>query len=289
MNPSYTDILYFLEVSSTRNISRAAERLGISQPSLSAAMKRLEEVLGVELLLRSRSGIHLTKSGTEFQKKARVLLLNWEQLRLEISKTEFEIGGQYRIGCHPSVALYTLSYFLPDLLATYPDLRVQLIHDLSRKITEGVISFEIDLGIVVNPVRNSDLIIKELCVDEVLFWRAKKYFPTQDLSSSKAVLVCDTNLLQVQKLIRSIELKGFSFKRILESSNLEVITDLTAAGAGIGILPRRVASKHQSSSLVSLDGELPTFNDRICLIYRADFQKSKASKMIVDYIKRSVK
>lgn len=287
--PAYTDITYFIEVAQTRNISRAAERLGIAQPSLSSAMKRLEDSLGATLLVRGRTGVQLTKAGTELLRKGRLLLLNWEQLKTDVNKNETGVSGQYVIGCHPSVALYSLSYFLPDLVQQYPELEIKLTHDLSRKITEGVISFEIDFGIVVNPIRHPDLVIKELCADDVLFWTATTPSSTQSLDPKTGVLVCDLNLIQVQKLLGDLQKRKLGFKRIIQSSNLEVITDLTVSGVGVGILPKRVATRANGQKLKPLDDRLPVFRDKICLVYRADSQKTKGSQTIIEAIKKSVR
>jgi DNA-binding transcriptional LysR family regulator len=287
--PTFADITYFIEVAQTKNISRAAERLGITQPSLSSAMKRLEDSLGVTLFIRGRSGVQLTKAGRELLGKGRLLLLNWEQLRTDINKKETGVSGQYIIGCHPSVALYSLSSFLPNLVHQYPELEIKLTHDLSRKITEGVISFEIDFGIVVNPVRHPDLVINELCTDDVSFWTAAKPSVTQSLDSNKGVLICDLNLIQVQKLIDDLQKRNQGFKRVIQSSSLEVITDLTASGVGVGILPKRVATRVSTQKLRPLNDSLPIFKDKICLIYRADAQKTHGSRIIIDAIKASVK
>lgn len=289
MAQAFTDITYFIEVAQTQNISRAAERLGITQPSLSSAMKRLEDSLGVTLFIRGRTGVQLTKAGKELLGRGRLLILNWEQLRADVNKKETGMSGQYVIGCHPSVALYSLSHFLPKLMQQYSELEIKLTHDLSRKITEGVISFEIDFGIVVNPVRHPDLVIHELCTDDVLFWTASKPSSTQSLNSKTGVLICDLNLMQVQKLVDDLQKNGHGFKRTIQSSSLEVITDLTASGAGVGILPGRVATRIPSQKLRPLEGSLPVFKDKICLIYRADAQKTYGSRMIIDAIKTSVK
>lgn len=283
--PSFNDINYFIEVASTKNISRAAERLGITQPSLSSAIKRLEDSMGTQLLTRSRSGVQLTKAGVELQTKGRLLLLNWEQLKTEITRREETVAGQYVLGCHPSVALYTLPHFLPDLMQKYPELEIKLVHDLSRKITEGVISYNIDFGLVVNPVKHPDLVIRELCQDEVGFWVAKKPTEAQDPNSQKSTLICDPNLQQTQKLLIDLGKKKIHFNRTIHSTNLEVITDLTMGGAGVGILPQRVATRHKSFGLQTIKGNFPTFKDRVCLIYRADTQKTKARDVILKSIK----
>jgi len=154
MTPSFSDITYFIEVASTLNITRAAGRLGVTQPTLSAAIKRLEATLGIDLLVRSKSGVQLTKAGIEFVTKSRQLLLNWDQIKADVLNTRDAICGEYIIGCHPSVALYSLSGFLPGLISVNRELSIKLVHDLSRKITEKVINFEADFGIVINPIKH---------------------------------------------------------------------------------------------------------------------------------------
>lgn len=288
MFPTYNDISYFIEVADTRNISRAAERLGISQPSLSSAMMRLEASLGADLLIRNKTGVQLTKSGLELKTKGRLLLLNWEQLKADINKQECAVSGEYVLGCHPSVALYSLSKFLPALVQKHPELNIKLVHDLSRKITERVVSFEVDFGIVVNPIRHPDLVIKKLCVDEVSFWTASKPSSTQILKSKSGILICDLDLIQVQKLIDDLQKQKLGFRRIIHSSSLEVITDLTASGIGVGLLPKRVATRIEANGLKPLDDLLPVFEDQINLVYRADSQKTKGSQIIIDAIKTSV-
>lgn len=288
MNPSFNDIVYFIEVAERKNISRAAERLGITQPSLSSAIRRLEDCTGTELLIRSRTGVELTRSGKEMLHHGRLLLQDWEQLKTNIVKRDSQVSGQYVIGCHPSVALYMLSEFLPHLLSEYPQLEIRLVHDLSRKITERVISSEVDFGIVVNPVKHPDLVIRELCQDQVQFWTAKKPSANQDPYSGGAVLICDGNLLQSQKLMADLQKKKIAFSRTIFSSNLEVITDLTAAGAGVGIIPARVAQRISPGKLKPLGEDLPVFKDRICLAYRADHQRSQAAKMMIETIKQKI-
>jgi len=276
MMPSASELQYFLEVSNTLNFSRAAERLGITQPTLSLAIQRLEQVLGTKLFLRTKSGVHLTQSGTKLAFRAREIHDSWERLREDALKDEKEIRGQYTIGCHPSVALYALPSFLSEFLETYPDLELRLVHDLSRKITEEVISFRVDFGIVVNPVEHPDLVIQEIGTDKVTLWTRQKPSPLQDPKSEHAVLICDPNLIQSQTLLKKVT---DGFPRRITSSNLEVIAAMVASGAGVGILPSRVATRIRSYKLAPLAGDPPSFKDRICLVYRADYQKTEASRL----------
>lgn len=270
MIPSSSDVTYFVEVANTKNISRASERLGISQPSLTLAIQRIENALGTKVLSRSKKGVALTQAGKQLLLHSRQLLQLWENVKEEALASENEIQGNYTIGSHPSVALYSLAGFLPEIMRGYPNVHIHLKHDLSRKIAEGVISSEIDLGLVVNPVKHPDLVIKKLCDDVVTFWTSTgKQSEVQDLKSGKAVLICDPDLAQSQSLMKQLAKKGMRVGRTLTSGNLEVIADLTRNGCGIGILPTRVAQYFDSKRL-QLVPKASSYHDEICLLYRVE-------------------
>ena len=284
MNPNLSDIYYFREVAESANLSRAAERLGVTQPSLSVAMKRLEAAVGCDLLVRSKTGVVLTKNGETFLKQSRSLVKEWESLRDGIRAGEFEPRGEYTIGCHPSVGMYTLPVFLPSLLNKYPDLSVKLEHDHSRKIAERVIRFDLDFGIVVNPVKHPDLVIKELCVDLVRFW-VKPSIKAQVVKSG--VLICDPALNQSQKLMASLKKTNFEVKKVITSKSLELVSRLTEAGLGVGIIPTRVADMQSNKKLKAMPG-FPEFKDKICLVYRHEIRQHKASQKIIEAISGGV-
>lgn len=279
MIPSPGDLTYFIEVATAQNISRAAERLGISQPSLTVAIQRLEHSVGAPLLIRSKKGVVLTQSGKQLLIHARELMQRWETIKTSTLASTHDIQGHYTIGCHASVALYSLSGFMGDLLEDNPKLEIKLMHDLSRKVAERVIQTEVDLGIVVNPVQHPDLVIRKLCDDEVSFWVGKGSRKIQDFQSGEAVLICDPELLQTQDLQKKLKKSGLSYKRVLTTSNLEVVTELTAKGAGIGIIPGRVAATALGKGLARVP-KAPVFRDEICLIYRIENKGVKSIQVM---------
>ena len=283
--PSMSDISYFIEVASAKNISRAAERIGISQPSLSQAMVRLENSLGSKLLIRERIGIRLTEAGKEFLGSSKALLSQWEQSCYDVKRTENEVIGSFKIGCHPSVALYSLSNFLPELLKSNPELNIDLAHDLSRKISEMVASCEIDYGIVVNPVNNPEFVIAKLASDEVTLWAHKDITKKNSFDPFKETLICDPELLQVQSLLKKNTKSKQVFPRVINSSNLEVVADLVGSKFGVGILPTKVATKDKTLGLVPLTRDFGAFKDNICLIFRADTPRTAAHRAITSAIK----
>ncbi len=284
MMPSASELQYFLEVTNTLNVSRAAERLGISQPTLSLAIQRLEHSCGTPLLIRTKAGVKLTHAGQKLVVQVRSLISDWERIKGDVLKDEEEVRGQYTIGCHTSVALFSLPEFLPSLLQENPHFELKLVHDLSRKITEDVISFKIDFGIVVNPWEHPDLIIRPLWKDEVTLWTAKKPTPLQDAFSGEGILIADPDLIQSQTILKQLSKSKMKFKRNITSSNLEVISSLIAHGCGVGILPTRVATRLKSLELKTAAKDSPKFYDKICLVYRADAQRSKANRTLAKFI-----
>lgn len=282
MIPSSTELEYFLEIGKTLNLSRAAERLGVSQPSLSMAIQRLEKTIDTPLLIRGKRGVTLTPAGKLVLSQTRALIEDWEKIKVSAHAAQNKIQGHFKIGCHPSVALYCLSLFLPKLLESNPDLNIQLIHDLSRKITEEVIRFQIDIGIVINPVKHPDLVIHSLGEDKVTFWRSQKY----KKENQSDILYCDPSLLQTQSLIKKLSKTQLSNYRIVTSNSLEVIADLTANGKGIGVLPSRVALYHHSNRIVPIP-QAPVYKDNISLIYRVENKSILTIKEITQQVMKT--
>ena len=128
------DIQYFLEVANCLSLRRSAERLGISQPSLSASIKKLEQELGVKLFNRLKTGVNLTVSGQQLKLKANLLLETWQQVKTSVYDASHKIEGHVIIGCHPLVAMYHLPKAFPKLLIENPKLNIKIIHGLSREI-----------------------------------------------------------------------------------------------------------------------------------------------------------
>jgi DNA-binding transcriptional LysR family regulator len=266
MLPSAYDLQYFIVVAETLNVSRAAERLGIRQPSLSESLKRLEQSVGCTLFFRSKTGVQLTPEGKEFLSYSKDFLNDWTILKDKIKKTASTLSGIYSLGCHASVALYSLKHFLPQLLSEHPLLEIKLTHDLSRNICEQVISHKIDLGIVVNPVRHPDLLIFELARDEVVLWKSKTNPVCED------IIICDPQLMQSESILKRLGAAKLSRLRRLSTSNLEVAKSLAESGAGIAILPTRVALNDSNPKLVRVSAS-PIHEDKICLVLRAERKK----------------
>lgn len=276
MSLQLDDLKYFLKVAESLNVTRASEQLGITQPTLSYSIKRLETELGGELIIRLKNGIQLTKLGEDFRIKCRELILNWENLKKLVNPEDVEVKGEYTLAIHPSVALYTLDKFLPQVVEKYPLLNFKLLHGLSREMTEKVISWEADFGIVVNPIPHPDLVIKELYKDTVTLFALK---------GASQKLIMDPELHQTQFVVNLLKRKNFSITDTIKSGNLEVVYKLASAGLGLGLLPQTIAKANPKLMRVK---DAPAYEDRICLIYRREKHRTNVSKFIFETILSSL-
>jgi len=269
------DIVNFVETSSCTTIVQSASRLEISQPALSESIKRLETDLGYILFYRSRSGIQLTPSGRAFLQKALQVIQSINDLDFMTEENIFA-GRKVIIGCHPTVAQYSIPKAISYLKQKAPDFKVELRHDLSRNIQEHVQSGRIDIGIIINPTEIPDLVIYKLATDIVGVWSFKN-------SNDYDTVICNPNLFQTISILKKWKNKP---KKIITTDSLELICRLSNENIGLGIIPTRAVTLsgfqlHQIKSL-------PTYLDTICLVYRPEFGKTSAEKIVIESLKRSI-
>lgn len=269
------DIKNFITISETLNITRASEILGLSQPTLSYSVKRLEREFGCLLIIRLKNGIQLTKPGQDFYGRAKKLILFWEDSQKSLTSDTTEILTEFSIGIHPSVAIYTLKKILPNIYKSYPKISFKLVHGLSREMTQKVINWEVDLAIAINPIQHPDLVIVELNSDNVTLFARK---------NCRNKIIFDPQLAQSLSILKKLNKAKVDFDGHIQSSNLEVIAKLTSEGLGYGLLPTRVASNYKNIHSVK---DAPNFKDKICLIYRREKHLNSVSQNLLKLIKTS--
>lgn len=275
-----TDLKYFLELSKTLHVSRAAERLGVTQPALSHCLKRIEDETKTQLFIRSKKGLSLTDAGKRLAERSIELIQMWDEVLLSAQNEVQKVAGQIRFGCHSAVAQYTLPLFLAEFMQKYPELNFQFSHGLSRHMAEDVISQKLDAAFVVNPVPHLDLIIKEISKDRVTLWKSKNCLNPE-------VLIVEPSLLQTQDLLKKLQKKNVHFSRVIESSSLEVIAQLVVSGAGCGILPERVIKAFGAGQIQNVK-DAPEFQDRMCLVYKTEFRKSMRGQALIEAVSKKL-
>ena len=142
---------YFVAVAETRHFTRAAERLGVAQPSLSQQVRALEADLGAELLHRTRGNVALTDAGEVLLPVARRMLADAETARREVRELASLGRGRVRLGATPSLCTGLLPAMLATFHRAHPAIEL-VVHeggsrDLQRELTEGAL----DLALVIDP------------------------------------------------------------------------------------------------------------------------------------------
>lgn len=282
MIPSSNELLYFVEIANTMNLSRAAEKLAISQPALTLAMQRLENSIGTHLLIRDKKGVYLTQAGKKLLTNAKQLLHCWEMTKSQSLASHQEIEGTISVGCHSTVAPH-LNQLLPEILETYPKLSLKIRHEVSATIIDEVINLKLDVGFVTIPIKHPDLVVRKLMRGGIGFFTGIVKSPLQQIDSGKGILIYNPDLLQSQLLLKKCEKAKLLFERTIPTNSLEIAANLVANGAGIGILPLCIDQFIYREKLKPIT-EAPTLTHDICMIYRNENRNVQAIRTLTTVV-----
>lgn len=273
-------IRYFLAIAEHGSYTAAARALSMSQPALTAAMNGLERELATTLFLRTARGARLTATGEALVVHARALAQRAAELRHAIGDLEGAPKGRFVLGCHESLGTYFLPGLLRRFLDAHPDIEVALWNGNSRDVLGAIVARTVDVGIVVNPAPHPELVIVPLFDD-----RVELLVRRSSMKRAKTLpIICVPALVQTQWILERLP-TSLAHRPRLTCSSMELVKSLVVDGAGIGILPRRVA-KHglPDATLAPLPGT-PRFDDRVALVRRADLHETRAARLLLDALK----
>ena len=303
-----TQLRYFVAIAKHGNITRAAKDLSISQPTLTVALKNLEEHLGTTLFLRERTGVTLTQTGQELLRGADELFEVMDRCEQRIRGLESDDVGEFVLGCHESLGAYFLPDFMSEFLRDNPGIELSLANASSRETTEAVLSRQVHFGVVVNAQPHPDLVILELFHDAMdimisrdapppsrTTWNVGRgsvppppssagdpAFTVAALRLQAGPLIFAGRVSEGRELLERLSGLGILPTRTLVCGDLELVKSLALAGIGPALLPRRVAEYGHEGKLVRLHPSLPYFPDTISLVYRADIHKTRAAVRVKD-------
>jgi molybdate transport repressor ModE-like protein len=293
---------YLQAIATSGSITAAGKLLRVSQPTITIAMKALEERLGTTLLLRERSGVRLTRSGEELLRHAEEVFALLESAEKRIKGIESDDAGSFVIGCHESLGAYYLPEMMASFLRRYPKIELRLLNDTSANVHAAVLARGVDFGVVVNPFPHPDLVIVEMFHDAMdLFVAEDAPPPSRAVPLPKAVaptadpalalarerllagpLIYAGRVDQCRDLLGRLAAESLLSDRQLSCGDLEIVKSLAIAGIGVALLPRRVAAYGNEGRLRRLHPSLPFFPDTISLVYRADMHRTKAGTLVKD-------
>ncbi|NLC79512.1 MAG: LysR family transcriptional regulator [Ruminococcaceae bacterium] len=143
---------YFLTVVREENISRAAEILFITQPTLSRQLQELEKELNTKLFIRGKSKITLTESGMLLRRRAEELIELADKTEREFLFKEENISGTISVGCGETMAVKALSEFIAAFSKEYPEVRFEIYTGASDHIKEEIDRGLLDVGLLMEPI-----------------------------------------------------------------------------------------------------------------------------------------
>jgi DNA-binding transcriptional LysR family regulator len=241
---------YFVTVVRAGTFTRAAERLYITQPSLSEQIRKLETELGSQLFQRLGRRLALTAAGEAFLPHAEKVMAEVEQARIRIEEVRGLRLGRLSIGAFPSAAARLLPRFVADFRRRYPGVEVVLREgnhssDFEQQVHDG----ELDLAVVRLPGRRTDLDERLLVRDPMVVLVPSGHRLTDQRSVSLAELAEELFVATrpghgLRELLDRCCLQaGFEPRVALETEHLGSLIGLVLAGVGVTVLPRMAAGQ----------------------------------------------
>lgn len=292
-----SQLRYFLEVVRLGSITGAARSLGVSQPTLSVAMRQLEQSFDASLLLRHRSGTSVTAAGEELSVHAREVFHILDRATSAIASLGEDLVGQFTLGCHEFLGAYFLPHLLPNVLQGAPRVSLTLHNASSADVQAAVINREIHFGLVVNPTVHPELVMVPIFDDAVDFFVCSDGRSAEEGAASSLAeayerirrdpLIYAGRVSQCADLLSRLADRGVVPERTLVCGDFGLVKSLARSDVGVAMLPRRIANHRSEGELVRLHDGLPYFPDRIVLIYRADQPKTRAAAFLKQAVVRA--
>ena len=287
---------YLVAVADALHFQRAAERVGVSQPSLSAQIQNIEAVLGVQLVERNRSGVALTPVGREVVARARRVIEEVQGISDFALDAQHGLIGTIRLGVKPTLGPYLLPHMVTSLHGRNPDLKLYVREGAPRELEYELARGEHDVILAQLPVSGSDLVTQRL-------FREPLYLAlpaVHALAKHKAVQSGQLAGMQVLSLTQKYHLHdqitglceefGATLLRDYEGTSLDALRIMVGMEMGVTFLPALYAQSEigpQSEVVVKpIEGRRITRS--IGLVWRKSAGRAAAYRQIADTIKQVV-
>ncbi|WCK52737.1 LysR family transcriptional regulator [Aneurinibacillus sp. Ricciae_BoGa-3] len=239
-------LLYAVTITEEKSFSKAAEKLHLAQPSLSQQIAKLEKEIGVVLFERSSSPIRLTYAGERFFEKAVRILDQMDHLKKEMEDVADLTRGDLTIGCLPITGAHILPLVLPVYKEKYPGIQIKLVEEKTAELEQMTARGAAELSLLWLPVQDPNLEWIEMVREEICL----AVPPGHPLSGAGEVEVGALKeepfiMLKQGQGFRHLALNwcmeaGFAPRIVFESSNIETVQALVAAGMGVAFIPKMI-------------------------------------------------
>jgi LysR family transcriptional regulator, hydrogen peroxide-inducible genes activator len=237
------DLRYLVAVAETRHFGRAAAKCFVSQPTLSAQLRKLEQNLGVQLIERRPRRITLTEAGEEIARRAREMIETGEAILTAAQTRRDPLAGQLRLALLPTIGPYLLPQVAPRIRKALPRLELMLYEYRTEPMLERLRNGDIDVGILALPVPVEGLVTRELFVEPFVLalpeshrLAARTQVRTDDLDQETLLLLEDGHCLRDQALAVCAR-SGVREKHDFRATSIETLRQMVASGVGVTLLP----------------------------------------------------
>lgn len=285
----------FLETADTGALSRAARQLGLSQPSLTVQIQRLEQHLGTRLFRRHGRGVALTDAGKALYPRARKILDEVRATEDAVRRDGRDAGGTLRVGAIPTVAPYVLPDALRRLRGRQATIRVELREDYSAVLAKLLVDGALDVVIAALPYPFEHLDTEALGTDPLVVAvpashpaaRAARITLAQ-LRDAPAVTLDPAHCLGAQ-------VAGFCSSRevnpavVCRSAQLATVLELVGAGVGVSIVPAIAAVRHNTPQCAYVPLAEYALERQIVAVWRRGTAHLPAARAFVESVREVVR
>lgn len=246
MNPTLRQLGFLVAIADTGSFTAAADQAAVTQPSLSAAIKELEAILGARLVERARAGARLTPAGVEAVRRARAIMAAVGEMGSAVRGASEPLAGPFRLGVIPTIAPFLLPRALPAVKARYPRLKLYLREDLTARLVEGLRAHTLDAALIALPYESASIETLALMDDEFLFistpghpLQSKPELVPGDLATEPLLLLEDGHCLRDHALGMCGTVRPGEDE--VRATSLFTLVQMAAGGLGVSLLPRLAA------------------------------------------------
>lgn len=287
-----TELRYIVALARERHFGRAAEKCHVAQPTLSVAVKKLEEELGVILFERGQSEVSVTPAGEPIVRQAEKVLAEAARVR-ELAETAGDpLAGPLRLGAIYTIGPYLLPKLVPLMRERAPKMPLMIQENFTHKLIEALKSGELDVAVLALPIQEPGLVAQPV-YDEAFRVLIPASHPWNALQSVSAESLLDEPLLMLgrgncfrEQVLDLCSQAGAGGPQVLEGSSLETIRLMVASEVGITVMPATaVDGLPKDDPLLRVRSfQEPTPTRRVGLVWRASFPRHQA----IDVMRRAL-
>jgi len=285
-----TELRYIVALARERHFGRAAEACFVSQPTLSVAVKKLEDELGVALFERGKSEVAVTPVGERIVAQARRVLEEMEGVKRLAQQARDPLDGPLRIGAIYTVGPYLFPRLVPILHEAAPRMPLVIEENYTARLRERLVAGELDAIVVCLPFEEPGVVNLPLYDEPFLLaapkghaWERSQAVATDDLSNETVLLLGAGHCFRDQVVAACPSCIGppaadGGLQKAVEGSSLETIRYMVASGMGVTVLPCTAVSGpgQDTSSLTVVRPFVDPPQRRVTLAWRVSYPRPQA-------------